>query len=143
MGASRGKQTDTETQYKLRSEYVIKYVESNRNSLRVMVTELYHTQKGVHEPPYYSTMLVGGKNTLMNNLDVSLISDFLDSLMTESMIVAALGTAETGWTTTYLVNSSCVRALWREPYCCRALKEIEGKVKLTLSRIKVNENHPS
>ena len=61
-----------------------------------MVTELYHTQKGVHEPPYCSTMLVGGKNTLIYNLDVSLISDFLDSLMTESMIVAALGTAETG-----------------------------------------------
>ena len=38
----------------------------------------------------------GSKNALIYNLDVSLISDFLDSLMTESMIVAALGTAETG-----------------------------------------------
>ena len=38
----------------------------------------------------------GSKNTLIYNLDVSLISDFLDSLMTESMIVAAFGTAETG-----------------------------------------------
>ena len=82
--------------YELRSEFVTKYVESNRNSLRVMVTELYHTQKRVHEPPYFSTMLVGGKNTPIYNLDVSLISDFLDSLMTESMIVAALCTAETG-----------------------------------------------
>ena len=61
-----------------------------------MVTELYHTQKGAHESPYYSTMVVGGKNTLIYNLDVSLISDFLDLLMTESMIVAAFGRAETG-----------------------------------------------
>ena len=62
----------------------------------MIVTERYHTQKGVHEPLYYSTMVVDGKNTLIYNLDVSLISDFLDLLMTESMIVAALGTAETG-----------------------------------------------
>ena len=61
-----------------------------------MVSELYHTPKGVHEPPYYSTMVVGGKNTLIYILDVSLISDFRDLLMTESMIVAAHGTAETG-----------------------------------------------
>ena len=61
-----------------------------------MVTELYHTPKGVHQPPHYSTMVVGGKNMLIYNLDVSLISDFIDLLMTESMIVAALGTAETG-----------------------------------------------
>ena len=37
----------------------------------------------------FSAMLVGSKNTLIYNLDVSLISDFIDSLMT-------VGTAETG-----------------------------------------------
>ena len=31
--------------YELRSEYVIEYVEANRNSLRVMVTELCNTHK--------------------------------------------------------------------------------------------------
>ena len=93
--------------YKLRSEYVIKHVESNRNSLRAMVTELYHTQKELHEPAAASTprrctstgvrvLEYGGKNTLIYNLDVSLISDFLDSLTTESMIVISLGLAETG-----------------------------------------------
>ena len=54
---------------------------------------LQYTQK-MHE--YWSTMVVDSKNTLIYNLDVSLISDFIDSLMTESMIVAALGTVETG-----------------------------------------------
>ena len=36
--------------YELRSEYVTKHIESNRNSLRAMVTELYHTQKEFIEP---------------------------------------------------------------------------------------------
>ena len=37
----------------------------------------------------------GGKDTLIYNLDVSLISDFLDSLTPENMIVASLGLADT------------------------------------------------
>ena len=41
-------------------------------------------------------MVVDGKDSLIYNLDVSLMSDFLDLLMNESMIVAALGTSETG-----------------------------------------------
>ena len=41
--------------YELRSEYVTKHVESNRNSLRVMVTELYHTQKEFMSQPLQYT----------------------------------------------------------------------------------------
>ena len=59
-----------------------------------MSQPLQYTEK-MHEYPY-SVLEFGSKNTKIYNLDVSLISDFLDLLMTESMIVAALGTAETG-----------------------------------------------
>ena len=41
--------------YELRSEYVTKHIESNRNSLRVMVTELYHTQKEFMSQPLQYT----------------------------------------------------------------------------------------
>ena len=74
----------------------------------------------------------GSKNTLIYNLDVPLIYDFLDSLMTESMIVAALGTAETGgrrpiwWTRVvfehYGVNHTVTelkkrsRVWWKSPF---------------------------
>ena len=37
----------------------------------------------------------GGRDTLIYNLDVSLISDFLDLLTPENMIVASLGLADT------------------------------------------------
>ena len=43
-----------------------------------------------------------------------------------------------GWTTTYPVNSICVRALWREPCCNRIKHEIKGMVKLILPSFKVN-----
>ena len=90
LGDTRGKRIR-----KTGTNYGLSTSSSTLTITRNMVTELYHTQKGVHEPPYFSTMLVGSKNTLIYNLDVSLISDFIDSLMTESMIEAALGTAET------------------------------------------------
>ena len=89
--------------------------------------------KGVHEPPYYSTMVVGGKN-----LDVSLISDFLDFANDRKHDRSRPWYGRDGWATTYLVNSSCVRALWREPCCYRIKNEIKGMVKLILPRIKVN-----
>ena len=67
--------------------------------LRAMVTELYHAQKEFMSQPLqyiFWVLKYGGKDTLIYNLDASLISDFLDLLTPENMIVAALGTAETG-----------------------------------------------
>ena len=49
------------------------------------------------QPPQYIFWVLeyGGKDTPTYNLDVSLISDFLDSLTPENMIVASLGLADT------------------------------------------------
>ena len=63
-----------------------------------MVTELYHAQKefmsqaaAVHP----EVLKYGGRDTLIYNLDVSLVSDFLTSLTPDNMNVAPLGLAVT------------------------------------------------
>ena len=102
--------------YELRSEYVIKHVESNRNEpagisdlllslvsgmeekLRAMVTEPQPRPEGVHEPAaavHPEVLKYGGRDTLIYNLDVSLVSDFLTSLTPDNMNVAPLGLAVT------------------------------------------------
>ena len=98
--------------FELRSEHV----ESNRNEpagtsdlplslvsgmeekLRAMVAELYHAQKEFMSQPLQYIFWVleyGGKDPLIYNLDVSLISDFLDSLTPEHINVASLALADT------------------------------------------------
>ena len=98
--------------YELRSEHV----ESNRNEpagisdlplslvsgmqekLRAMVTELYRAQKEfMSQPlqPIFWVLEYGGKDSLICNVDVSLISDVLDSLTPENMTVASLALADT------------------------------------------------
>ena len=54
--------------------------------------------KRVHEPAFAvhpEVLKYGGKDTLIYNLDVSLISDLFDLLTPENMIVEFLGLADT------------------------------------------------
>ena len=81
-------------------------------------------------------MVVDGKNMLIYNLDVSLIYDFLDSLMTESMIVAAL--VRPRRVDDYLSGDLEVFEHCGVNHTDRIKNEIKGMVKLILPRIKVN-----
>ena len=80
------------------SDLLLSLVSGMEEKLRAKVTELYHAQKGFMSQPLqyiFWVLKYGGKDTLIYNLDVSLISDFLDSLTPENMIVAFLGLADT------------------------------------------------
>ena len=80
------------------SDLLLSLVSGMEEKLRAMVTELYHAQKEFMSQPLQYIFWVleyGGKDTLIYNLDVSLISDFFDSLTPENMIVASLGLADT------------------------------------------------
>ena len=115
--------------YELRSEHV----ESNRNEpagisdlplslvsgmeemLRGMVTELYHAQKEFMSQPLQYIFWVleyAEKDSIIYNLDVSLISDFSDSLTPEIMTVASLGLADTDESDLFVRATT----LWREVY---------------------------
>ena len=131
----------------LRSEHV----ESNRNEptgisdlplslvsgmeekLLAMVTELYHAQKEFMSQPLQYIFWVleyGEKDSLIYNLDVSLISDFLDSLTPENMNVTSLALADTDEDD--LFGDLEVFELCGVKHTVSELKKIKLKVKLTL-----------